>query len=125
LSEPVFKTEGMFTVVLHRTVEKTVEKNSDETEDFLMDLQNKYEEQIKSVREKFGGGSDKVRTKFGGTSEKVILLILDNESITATEMADIIKISTRAIEKQLARLKCEGVIDRIGPDKGGYWKVNL
>lgn len=125
LSEPVFKTEGMFTVVLHRTVGKTVEKNSDETEDFLMDLQNKYQEQIKSVREKFGGGSDKVRTKFGGTSEKVILLILDNESITTTEMADIIKISTRAIEKQLARLKREGVIDRIGPDKGGYWIVNL
>ncbi len=40
-------------------------------------------------------------------------------------MADIIKISTRAIEKQLHKLKREGVIDRIGSDKGGYWKVNL
>ncbi|WP_417361570.1 hypothetical protein [Galbibacter sp.] len=45
--------------------------------------------------------------------------------MTTTEMADIIKISTRAIEKQLHKLKREGVIDRIGSDKGGYWKVNL
>ncbi|MFN2261335.1 MAG: ATP-binding protein [Psychroflexus sp.] len=108
LLEPVFKTERMFTVVLHRTVEKS----SNETKDFLIGLQNKYQEQIKSVQE-----------KFGGSSEKIVLLILDNDNITTAEMADIIKISTRAIEKQLAKLKREGIIDRIGPDKGGRWKV--
>ena len=40
-------------------------------------------------------------------------------------MADSIGISERAVEKQLAKLKGKGVIDRIGPDKGGYWKINL
>lgn len=50
---------------------------------------------------------------------------MENENITTSQMAEIINISTRAIEKQLAKLKMIGVIDRVGPDKGGYWKVNL
>lgn len=40
-------------------------------------------------------------------------------------MADSIGISERAVEKQLAKLKGKRVIDRIGPDKGGYWKINI
>jgi ATP-dependent DNA helicase RecG len=36
-----------------------------------------------------------------------------------------IGITTRAIEKQIAKLKSEKKIERIGPLKGGYWKVNL
>lgn len=34
-----------------------------------------------------------------------------------------IKISTTAIEKNLAKLKNKGVIKRVGPDKGGYWEI--
>lgn len=40
-------------------------------------------------------------------------------------MAVMIKVSTRGIEKQIAKLKSKGIIDRIGPDKGGYWKVKV
>ncbi|MEH6705799.1 MAG: HTH domain-containing protein [Galbibacter orientalis] len=63
--------------------------------------------------------------KFGESSGKIIGLLLENENSTASEIAEIISISTRAVEKQLAKLKKTGVIDRVGPDKGGYWKVNL
>ena len=40
------------------------------------------------------------------------------------EMAEALGVSTKAIEKHLSRLKSEGVISRIGPDKGGYWEVH-
>jgi len=40
-------------------------------------------------------------------------------------MAEIIGITERAIEKQLAKLKEKEIIDRVGPDKGGHWKIKL
>jgi ATP-dependent DNA helicase RecG len=38
-------------------------------------------------------------------------------------MAEKVSKSTRAVEKQLAKLKKQGKIEREGPDKGGKWKV--
>ena len=63
--------------------------------------------------------------KFGESSEKVLELIFKDQYISASGIAQIVGISDRAIEKQLAKLKDKGIIKRIGPDKGGYWKINL
>ncbi|MCU0666939.1 MAG: hypothetical protein MUF05_07590 [Candidatus Omnitrophica bacterium] len=38
-------------------------------------------------------------------------------------MADIVGLSSRAVEKHLSKLKEKGVLRRIGPDKGGHWEV--
>ena len=38
-------------------------------------------------------------------------------------MAKKLNISTRAVEKQIAKLKKEGKIRRVGPDRGGYWEI--
>lgn len=35
----------------------------------------------------------------------------------------IIRITPKAVEKHLAKLKAEGIIKRDGPDKGGSWTV--
>jgi len=59
------------------------------------------------------------------SSEKILELILGDQYISASAMADSIGISERAVETQLAKLKEKKVIDRIGPDKGGHWKINL
>ncbi|MBI5064929.1 putative DNA binding domain-containing protein [Candidatus Woesearchaeota archaeon] len=68
------------------------------------------------AEEKFGEGSER-------SSEKIIALIKENKHINARQMARIIGISQRAVEKQLAILKDKKIIKRIGPDKGGYWQV--
>ncbi len=65
--------------------------------------------------EMFGEGSEK-------SSEKILVLIKENKSISAREMAVIIGISQRAVEKQLAILKKEKRIKRVGGAKGGYWE---
>ena len=38
-------------------------------------------------------------------------------------MSESLGISTRSVERNLNNLKNVGKIERIGPDKGGYWKV--
>ncbi|HCY43113.1 MAG TPA: transcriptional regulator [Prolixibacteraceae bacterium] len=56
------------------------------------------------------------------TSERIIELIETNSNITIPEIADIIGISTRAIEKQIEKLQKEKRLERIGSKKIGQWK---
>jgi ATP-dependent DNA helicase RecG len=54
---------------------------------------------------------------------KIIQLIEKNKFITAKEIAANIKISHRKVQENMLKLKSMGSIQRIGPAKGGYWKV--
>ena len=57
------------------------------------------------------------------SSVKIFNLIKENKNITIPEIAQKIKLSTRAVEKQIAKLKEQNKLKRVGPDKGGYWKI--
>jgi ATP-dependent DNA helicase RecG len=46
-----------------------------------------------------------------------------NAHITINELSKEFGITTRSIEKTIAKLKTENRIERIGGDKGGYWKI--
>jgi predicted HTH transcriptional regulator len=68
--------------------------------------------------------SEKTREKTSEKmSEKILWLIKDNPEISANELAYIVNRSSRTIERTIAKLKKEGRIKRIGPDKGGHWEV--
>ncbi len=49
--------------------------------------------------------------------------LAQNPTISAAAIAQEVGISSRAVEKQLAKLKLEGRVERVGPDKGGFWVV--
>ena len=57
------------------------------------------------------------------TLDKILYLIKNNPQITIKQIAEFLKISDRAVKKWLQKLKKEKKIERIGPAKGGYWKV--
>jgi ATP-dependent DNA helicase RecG len=57
------------------------------------------------------------------TSGNIVLLMREKSDITIPEIAERLKKTTRAIDKQINKLKADKVIRRIGPDKGGYWEV--
>lgn len=57
------------------------------------------------------------------SSEKILRLMADSPTITTALLAERIGISTRAVDKQIARLKALGQLQRVGADNGGYWKV--
>ena len=64
-------------------------------------------------------GSEKTAT----SSEKILGLIKQNPTISATEIAKLIGMSSRGVEKHIRRLREAGVLKRIGADKGGYWEI--
>lgn len=55
--------------------------------------------------------------------EKIIVLLSENGKLTDAGLAAEIGVTAKAVEKHLAKLKAEGIIEREGPDKGGSWKV--
>ena len=57
------------------------------------------------------------------STQKILDLIRENPYVTTLEMADSIGIICRTVAKHIKSLQEKGIIKRIGPDKGGYWKV--
>lgn len=57
------------------------------------------------------------------TREKILKLILEDPSVSTEEMSKRIGITKKGIEWQIIRLKKEGILQRIGPAKGGNWKL--
>jgi ATP-dependent DNA helicase RecG len=58
------------------------------------------------------------------SSQKILDEMKVNQEVTIEELSKIIGISDRAVKAHISKLKEKGMISRIGPDKGGYWKVS-
>ena len=57
------------------------------------------------------------------SSVKIIELMKENPEISIPEMAEKMDLTPRAIEKNIAKLKEKGLVERIGGAKGGSWEV--
>lgn len=57
------------------------------------------------------------------TDEVILEYLTNNPKATIVQMAEYLGLTTRAIEKQLAKLKNDGKIKRIGSARKGEWEV--
>ena len=57
------------------------------------------------------------------TGEKILRLMQENPNVSADELAVAIGITRKGVEWHISRMKKLGFIERVGADKGGYWKV--
>ena len=55
--------------------------------------------------------------------KKIITLIHNAPRISKKRMAETIGISPTAVDKNIGILKKKGLITRVGPNKGGHWKI--
>ena len=104
-----------------------------ESDDINHFLDFMAEEMVKTISsdidlflESTGEGWEK--TAIGGekkpkSREKIIELLKTHPEYSARKLAEAIGITDKAVEKHLAKLKAEGLIQRDGPDKGGKWIV--
>ena len=61
--------------------------------------------------------------KFSVNEKKLLLLLNETPEMSAQDIAEIVGISKRGVEKQLKKLKEAGVLKRQGSDKAGYWII--
>ena len=62
-------------------------------------------------------------TKDAAIEMKILTLIKQNASITTTEMARLLAVNRRTIQRGLDVLKRTGTIERKGGKRYGYWEV--
>ena len=80
-------------------------------------LQNEITSYLESI------GDEESREKPRKSREKIVALLSKDGKLSAVTIAKKIGISSKAVEKHLANLKAEGVIERIGSARGGFWRV--
>ena len=76
---------------------------------------------VKKVTEKV---IEKVTEKVTEKEQEVLALLLENANYTMPQLAEKLKISRKTIAVRLKSLKEKNVIERVGSDRKGYWKIN-
>lgn len=83
-------------------------------------FQNSFEKCTEKCTEKY---TEKCTEKLNDTQEEILRLISENENITQKILADRMGLNRRTIAKNIKYMKDLGVLERIGADKGGVWRV--
>ena len=96
LPSPIYQKEGMFTVIFKRPVAAVAKETVEKT----------------------------VEENLTETSEKILGFIEKNNSITISELAKMIGVTNRTIERQLYKLQKANKIERIGSRKSGHWRIS-
>lgn len=58
-----------------------------------------------------------------GTPKRICELMATNPAITITELAQLLALNRRGIMKHVHNLQEQGIIRRVGPNKGGHWEI--
>ena len=67
--------------------------------------------------------SGKRRGNARETVGEILQILQANPKITRKGLSERLQLSIRGVEWNLAKMKQEGLIRRIGPNKGGRWEV--
>lgn len=123
-AQPIFVEEDLFRTIIPlvpSSIKIGSEKSSEKSSEIGSEKNSKNGSEVLiplNSGENTGSeiGSEK-------SSENILEIMIKKPTITISELAEIIGISTRAVEKQIAKLKNSRDLKRVGPDHGGYWKV--
>jgi len=65
-----------------------------------------------------------ITVHFSDREQKIIALIVKDKRILLNEIARKLTVSKRTILRDVKKMKEEKIIERIGSEKSGYWKIN-
>ena len=57
------------------------------------------------------------------SAQKIVDFISENPNITTQEMANLLGINRSIVARHIKTLQEKGIIQRVGPDKGGHWEI--
>ena len=64
-----------------------------------------------------------VPVKLNETEKSILKLIEEKNEITHKEIAEILEITEKTARRNTQNLREKGLLERIGSDKTGYWKI--
>ena len=66
---------------------------------------------------------EKVWNGLSSNQQRIIVEMDQNPNISIAQLAEVLSISTTAIENNIVKLKKAGIAKRIGGAKGGHWEI--
>jgi ATP-dependent DNA helicase RecG len=63
------------------------------------------------------------RTAGDAAREKILRLITDNPHVSTADLARELGITRKGMEWHINRMKKDGLLKRLGADRGGHWEV--
>ena len=96
--------------------------NDVEGKEFRVIIMRKGDTQISTQRISKSTQTSTQRA-IGNTQRRILDILRENPKMSRRELSIVIGVSEDAIKKQLAKLKEGGLIERVGADYGGHWKV--
>ena len=58
-----------------------------------------------------------------GTSKKIVDIVEGKPNVTIPQVAELLQMNVRGIAKHFQKMQQQGILRRIGPDKGGHWEI--
>jgi ATP-dependent DNA helicase RecG len=102
---PIFKEDNYFEIVIPLESVANVKVGPDDTAKVT------------------DGVTVKVTVKVTDKEKEVIALLLENANYTMSQMAEIMKVSRKTVAAYIKNLKKKGIVERVGSDRYGYWKI--
>ena len=125
-----------FVTYMLRTLQETVRQEVTRALQRRVDkeVKNKIESKVENKREvakrlKVEGKSVKSvedtpsNLRLGSSERRVVALLAANAHLTIAELGQRTHLSEAGINKILASLRKKGVLERVGANKNGYWRV--
>ena len=97
-------------VTFQRNNVNLINSNSTEAHDVAV---NVAEDTLKST----------LKSTLKGTPKQICELIEENPNITIDKVSELLQKNRRGIVKHFKSLQAQGIIRRVGPDKGGHWEI--
>ena len=66
---------------------------------------------------------ENVEVKLSKNQNLILQLLLEDKELSIEKLAERVGITTRSIERNISILKDKGLLERVGSDRAGYWKV--
>jgi ATP-dependent DNA helicase RecG len=106
LREPTFAPDAFFRAIFHRSPDLALKKGVSASRTASEKMSEKMSEKTS-----------------GGTSGRILSALTEHPEATIADLAEAIGVTGRTIERHLKRLQEQGLLRRVGPDKGGLWEV--
>ena len=56
-------------------------------------------------------------------TKKILQIITNSPNVTQKKIAEELNVTTMTVKRNIKKLKEKGIIDRVGANKNGYWKI--
>ena len=64
-----------------------------------------------------------LKSTLKSTQKQIVEIIMKNPSVSIPQIAEQLNLNSRGVARHIKTLQENGIIRRVGPDKGGYWEV--